>query len=537
MAYLVIMALFIRVAVSGIIFLISRDGVRFIMMAKALADHNLHAFTAEQYHPLYPVFIYLTHFISSDWTVAARMAAVIMGALCLIPLYHITRALFDDRVARIALFVYALHPYAVRFSADALSESTYIFFVLSAVWIGYKACVDGIRPVLALASGGLIACAYLTRPEGMGVLFAVTAAFVLYRRDPSLKRVTAKRIAAVALVCFGVMLVSFPYIYTLKQTTGEWRITTKKPISHFVPTFIKSRFIKPEETPPVTQQPAVTEQADSPAPEPTAEPQAAEPAQPVSPAQQQPSFASGVMRRIGALGEFLDTFFNTYHPLLFILFLIGIPGAYRQRDRSRRLLVYMILGLFVLYGYVLYRLTLVHYISKRHVLPLVTLLIPMCACGIDTLANTKWLRQKFKGRIKPVHVLIILVLVVLAPKTFKPLRDDKQFIRDISNWIIINGDLQGAYAVDDPRIAFYAQVPFTTLPRFQIGERELTGFLDHHGIDYLVLSEEHINEYVSGLNQMESAGKLKLISIYKHTDNKTGKKYLLYEYVRSTYRL
>ncbi len=526
MGYIVALALLIRVVVSSLTFLISRDGVRFIEVACSLAANDMHRIVAEQYHPLYPFFIYLVHFISPDWSVAARMAAIIMGGLTVIPLFYISKTLFDKRVAIITTLVYAFHPYAVRYSADALSESTYIFFFLCALWVGYKACHDKLRPLLALCAGVLVGCAYLTRPEGLGMMLIVGATIVLRRYSVSYKGQFLKKTVAVFLLITGVVVCSFPYTYILKQETGQWRITTKKSIGDFIPSFIRNKFIDQTDT----QSDSTNIQSMQ------AVPSAPTDTLQVMPQESSEKFFGNLKHRLTALGEVILSFINTYHQLLIAFLLIGAIWGLRKTSRDQRFLLVMIIATFLLYGYVLYRLALLHYISKRHVMPLVTLALPFCGCGINFIAQSSWFGRFFKGRIKPVYALVVCVLLVLAPKTFKPLRGDEQFIKDVANWLVINAELRGLYAAEDPRVAFYAHLPFIQLPKCYIVNDELLNFFNVNNIDFLVLSKEYADEYLPDLHLLEDENKLKLISIYKYTDTTTGKKYLLYEYLRGSRR-
>ncbi|MDX9702284.1 MAG: glycosyltransferase family 39 protein [Candidatus Auribacterota bacterium] len=529
MWYIVVVAFLARLVGAGLVSLISRDGIRFIIMAKALADGDMGSFVAEQYHPLYPALIYLFHFFSADWSIVARMVSIMMGALVVIPLFYISENLFNRRVAYIASVIYAFHPYAVRFSADTLSESTYIFFFMCALLAGFKALEQGIKPLTALFAGGLIAGAYLTRPEGLGLAIVTAGAIVLYRNDVTGRWMTAVKLPALALLICGVVLCSFPYTYLLKHETGQWRITTKKAVGDFVPSFIRTQFHSGD----IPQSKSDTfysesEKTDKKTSLPASEVKNDESGK----SSVSHSLYTGLNNRLRAAGEVSQTFIETYHPLLFIFFVIGLVFGMRRSGVRQRLLLAMIAVTFLLYGYILYRLALIHYVSKRHLLPLVTLVFPFCAFGVDKLAGTGWAGRFLKGRIKPLYIITALVLLIIAFKTFKPLRADKQFIKDVAGWLVINSELRGVYAVEEPRIAFYARLPFILIPKCPLTNDQLVDFLERKNIDFMVLSKEYADEYLTGLDQLANTGKLKLISIYKHTDTKIGKKYLLYEYVR-----
>lgn len=59
-----------------------------------------------------------------------RLPAALAGAASIVPLYYLARRLFDSRVAIVAAFLLALHPFAVAFSRVLFADPFQIFFIL-----------------------------------------------------------------------------------------------------------------------------------------------------------------------------------------------------------------------------------------------------------------------------------------------------------------------------------------------------------------------------------------------------------------------
>lgn len=488
MVLYLIIAGFSRLIMSFLTFVIARDGTRFIAMARAIGRADYDAIIAEQYHPLYSYLIYAANFLAKDWIVAAKFVSITMGTLTVIPLFFIARRIFNDKIAKITIFLYAIHPYAVRFSADALSETTYIFFLLFAVW-AIHSCVTGERKVLmAVLAGFFTGCAYLTRPEGIGVLFAASVFVML-----SVSKNKLKRVVILLIILFSFAVVSSPYICLIKNKTGEWRITTKKSIKNFVPKIIKNQIFGTL---------LYAENIDS-----------------IESSKRENTKIENFKKTM----SMLNTFVKTCHPALLIFLLIGIFFCRKKLRRDQKMMVYILFVLSGLYFYILYKLSLSHYISKRHALPIVMLLLPFVGGGIDFICS---LSERFKSKF--LWIILLILSIILATKTFKPQRANKRYIRELANWIIINSDAKSGYVVDDARIPFYAKVNFKVMPSQRVNFVDVNEFFLGR---YLLVSKDNAETRVADLDKLLKTNKLKLKSIYKYTDSGTVVvEYYLYEY-------
>ncbi len=96
-------------------------------------------------HPLYPAFVALSEPIlaaikgitdrtpgGSARTIVSALASLAL----LIPLYGLTRDLFDARIARVAVLIFVVLPFPAAVGHDTLSDSLALFAALLALWLG-----------------------------------------------------------------------------------------------------------------------------------------------------------------------------------------------------------------------------------------------------------------------------------------------------------------------------------------------------------------------------------------------------------------
>ncbi|MAG93370.1 MAG: hypothetical protein CMJ48_06430 [Planctomycetaceae bacterium] len=165
---------------------VSSDAYYYIASASSLEDGNVE--TAFSYLKLniYPVILAQLHRLGLDWIVGAKLWGALMGGLVVLPLFGWVRRLFDDRIAALACFLYAIDPELIELSVEPMREST--FWLLLAVSLYFqRRCVEEKRPWLFALAGVGTAAAIHTRSEGwLLCLPLVVWAFVCWRRrEPS----------------------------------------------------------------------------------------------------------------------------------------------------------------------------------------------------------------------------------------------------------------------------------------------------------------------------------------------------------------
>jgi len=145
---------------------INNDGLLYISAAQQFASGHFKEGLALYPMPLYSFLITIVHLLISDWVLAARLISLLSMVLAIIPLYLISKELFNYRIAFWGCIAFALTPlpnswvvyvtrgpvfifffaWAVYFALKAIRSKKTVFFVLTAVfsWFSILLRLEGI---------------------------------------------------------------------------------------------------------------------------------------------------------------------------------------------------------------------------------------------------------------------------------------------------------------------------------------------------------------------------------------------------------
>ncbi|MCP4367210.1 MAG: glycosyltransferase family 39 protein [Deltaproteobacteria bacterium] len=118
---------------------INNDGLLYISAAQQFAAGHFKEGLALYPMPLYSFFITMVHFLFSDWVLAARFISLTFLVLSIIPLYLISKNLFDHRIAFWGCLAFALAPLPNSWVANVTRGPIFIFFFAWAVYFALKA--------------------------------------------------------------------------------------------------------------------------------------------------------------------------------------------------------------------------------------------------------------------------------------------------------------------------------------------------------------------------------------------------------------
>ena len=162
----------------------AQDGLKFIRIAREFQTRPwIDVVRGADQHPLYPALVAVAEPLVSSflgegpetWRVAAQSVSAIAAVALLFPLFGLTRALFDERIATLAVVIYVLLPLPSEVGHDTLSDSLALLGFVSALRLGEMALHS--RGWHASAACGLVAgLGFLARPE---VLVAPAAVFLV----------------------------------------------------------------------------------------------------------------------------------------------------------------------------------------------------------------------------------------------------------------------------------------------------------------------------------------------------------------------
>jgi len=473
---LVLLALVVRVLVAFRTSVIFEDGPHFLDSAKRFATGDFAGALAHPYHPMYSALIAAVQPLVGDFEVAALAVSVLGGTLAVAASFLFVRDAFDARSAALAAFLFAISPYAVRFTSDVQSEGVYLAFFVGGVALSWRGLATG-RAGLLFAAGLAGGFAYLTRPEGAALV--VVVGVLLLARGGAVR----DRLRGIAALVTGALLVAAPYISILSLASDSVTLSGKKSL-------IRTLGLSNQGTASIT----------------------AEFGQLVVlgvlscfviavAAYLWPRSRGGVLRArvwggvacaIGGvvawqifwptqLEEFARVVISTVRPEVIVLVGLGIWASIACETRRRD---GFIVALLLVYGVVLVGLLFNYgYLSRRHVLPLLPLLLGYAGLGACWLSDriSRWPAERVLAAIA------LGMLLISAPKTLHRHRDDALAHRRVAEWMRGQDLPAGRVASNKRRIGYYAErlwFPLTEDDVLRPFER-----LAREGVRYIVVDD------------------------------------------------
>ncbi len=453
-------SMMVRIYMNCFTYVMKNDSVVFIQNAHYFAHGDFEAGLRHDYHPLYSMMVAGMYKIVPDMELSGAIISVFWGTLTVLIFYMIGRVVFGKKLSFISSLILAFHPYAVRYSADIISESTYFFFFLSALGFGFFALNNG-RLLLYFLTGIFSAFAYLARPEGIGIIFIVSG-WCFLKGCVKTKRAWKETAVKILILVVSFAVFSLPYLVYIKSETGSWHLTKKKSVSKIAG--IEKMF---EGVDDVRHNGEIhedkkgkinVEQTD------------------FAPDHQLSVRWKSVKSYVDGIFFVMEKYFSTFHPLLFVLFLLGM--AYWGKIERERLFGRYVLTIILFYLFILIRLSLTHgvylgedvnYTSRRHVMPIIIPALFWVGIGITVVGT--WLYKRIQkgnlgvglrtliGENEKMVLLVVLIIVVgiLLPKTLKSQRLDKIGIVKVGRWIRENsGKKEPVIFSTSARNAYYA---------------------------------------------------------------------------------
>ncbi len=447
------------------------DGPVFIGVAEAMAEGDWARALSHEYHPLFPALIAAFHLLIGDWELAGVAVNVIGGTAAVACLYGFARAAFGRTTAFAAAAILTVHPYAVKFCGDVQSEGLYLGLFLGAVWALWLA-LRSAGLGAAFVAGLLCGLAYLTRPEGIGLL-AVGGALAVWH---VLRGHWPRRRAAAwgALLFLTTASVAGPYVAWIRAETGVWSLTQKKSVGWVTGlSGPPARFAPKEESAPA--EPDRTAMPPSTPAESTVEPQ------------QPDSVVRGFSRYRIALVDLIHTNLQALGPELFAILLAGGLIGRWKRLSLRGVFVLMVVGI---YGLLLFQLALnVGYVSTRHALAPVAVALGHVGAALLALSGAFSVSRR-----KLALALLLIALTGLGlSRSLRPDRTDSIAERRAAEWLGSQDLPPGGVAVHRRRIAYYAGAPAVKIP--DKPPKNVIVKMRKWGAEYLIISDEDVADY------------------------------------------
>lgn len=236
---IIVLAFGLRLARAVIDDNMDKDSVVYLWMAETAAKGDINGAVAYNCRmpPLYISLMAAGEYLGIGALNAGMAISVIAGTLLLIPVFSITKTLFNDKIALFASVIVATHPYLVRISAEIMRDSLFLFLLFSGLAYALKAakedkifnwCILGVFAGLAV----------MTRTEGIDLIFAIMIWFVveLYVscRNKNLMNTIKKILSSIFFLLAAFLLVTLPVQLLLSETSSVWG-----PVDYRIMSFVR----------------------------------------------------------------------------------------------------------------------------------------------------------------------------------------------------------------------------------------------------------------------------------------------------------
>lgn len=401
---LLLAGLGIRVYAAASSAIINLDGIFYINQAKSIyagAWHNLAA-SGISYLPINSLLIIPFYAILHDWLIAARTVSVLFGFGAIIPVYLMARNRFSESICLLLTLLYCFLPELVSRSADVLKDPPSWFFLAWALYFFNRHLEHLPRSNLFLCS--LSFCFAIWARIEISFLFLGTAIYLIFVGHKDRWSNWLIFISPVLLAFIGIAGTVFSGAAPLgKYLRFDQLITT-----NFC---LKEHYL--------ALQAQLAELAAN---------------QPIdSPLRFFLPEARNLLWLIAAIGIFSHAI-ESFFPLYFPFFLIGIVVSSRQLKQDRRLAYPLTLATISLAT--LYPMLLDTWIMEsRWFGPLIFILAIPTGYGLEkicTMLAARWSWDKNRVTL----LLAFFIFVCGLGKSYQPRDTDKIIFKEIGNHIV-----------------------------------------------------------------------------------------------------
>jgi 4-amino-4-deoxy-L-arabinose transferase-like glycosyltransferase len=444
------------------------DGVLYVRHARQILAWD---WSVGRTHPFYPSLIALFHFLAPTDEIAGIWVSVIFGALLILPVFYLGKALFDERVGILAALIASVHPFLYTPSGSVLSESIFHFLLAMSVLFGWYAFQGGRFKDIVLF-GLLASLSYLTRPEGIGFL-GIFAGWVFLVNPSGEKRPWSKKTAIILLACISFLVFSFPYFQQLKKDTGRWQISNKIAIT--------MGSLSEEEASDAVQKIRETKRMTF------------------------SSFIKSpvtVAKKIGA-GTLtsLYQFQQVFNPLLTVIL---VWGLLLSKGRSLSLKV----NLYVL-SYIVYLLCIIHplfRVNRRYTSHVISICLPWAAFAfieVSEWVRMKWRNEALRRRIPTFLLMALLLILFVQGRWFHP-REQRFIQREAGYWMGEHLPRESKVMAAMPQEAFYSGTTWVRIPAGNADK--IVEEARSREVHYLVVDEDLEKKFPGFVEKAKEAG-------------------------------
>jgi len=188
--------------------------------------------------PLYSIFSAVFSFFTDDIELSGVLISAIAGALLIIPVFYLARAIYNETAAWICAVLIFLSPVLIRWSGVILTESLFITLFLSGIALGWYG-IERRKNVLFLLCGAFIGLAYMTRIIGLVAVPVIVLSIIFYSvksgkpgsSNPggsynlNLKKLYKDMLTPIIIFSIGFILITGAYLVKLHSFYGQWTLS------------------------------------------------------------------------------------------------------------------------------------------------------------------------------------------------------------------------------------------------------------------------------------------------------------------------
>jgi len=476
--------------------IVAPDSPGYISMAESIAENGVAAYFGNGFDPnltLYPIFIHLVHLIFGDYVISGQIVSLVFGCLVFIPVVYLARAAFDRETALLTLFLLAVHPLLLRYSAEVLKDTGLFFFIISGIALAHLGMQKD-RLFISLIAGVVAWSAILMRFFGV-VSVPVAAAGALAMGIAA--GMPKKRV----LLHLGLFLMPIPLAGALFFLMFVGMDTTS-----ILPDFASflQRIVPPDPdayADILLSYPECTGRMMSYVDLVTGHP-----------------YIFFFVELLSVLGSaFVDIFI-----VMFVLGLFVRPPA----DSGRASRIFLTVSALLFLAFCYFIVSSFFFISKRHIMPVMLMLIPWSGLGLRYLLIffrncTEMLREKHPrtGFLTRRIALLILILWTIGALIYAatPYRENRRYQRVAGEYIVeeFGTNTRILSHVADTRTVFYAGGTGQYYREIDVMER----LIDEGNTYDFVLWDTKVGPKPEGFDEVLTERGFVLMKTFTGTDN------------------
>ena len=432
-----LLGLAIRLFAYRYTYIINPDGVLYIHQARAIYYGQWEKIIscALSYLPNYSIFIAGVYVFLNHWVTAAKTVSLLFGSAALVPLYFLSKCFFEEKISVLATLLFAVIPVLVGRSVDVVREPVCWFFLVLGLYLFVSRIHQNkYRLFLFLSCVSYLMAAW-ARIEA--VLFIVVSCFyiVVVNQERRLEKLAifVAPFLLVVVLSFSVVEISgqpVNYLHRADEVGTKLRLA----ISQY-------QKLRTELT--------------------------------VLAGQYQDGFLEFFVPEarknvwLIAFGTLLNRVLEAFFYPLFLIFAIGLGGAWGRIKEDRRVLYFALLaasGLILLYVHTLHTWMLYY----RNMAIVIFPCLVFAGFGLERIVRYLQSRFGLKESLA-VTIVCLLILVSALPKNLKPRASDQRIFREIGQVIASReGNTQEIAVATSSHvirwISFYANLDFQGAP-------------------------------------------------------------------------